>query len=118
MPLQQHRRVEHRLAAARVDRIAGAGAPLGRLKLTGLADTMRKLQRNGPRDYYEGEVAREVRAAIVAAAHAAGARVLLDVYHSLGVLPVVTVMNWTELRSSLTVSSSKLSISSISCIGT
>ncbi len=33
------------------------GAPLLRLKLTGLADTMRKLQKNGPRDYYEGEVA-------------------------------------------------------------
>ncbi|MDB5809554.1 MAG: gamma-glutamyltransferase [Betaproteobacteria bacterium] len=33
------------------------GAPLLRLKLKGLADTMRKLQRNGPRDYYEGEVA-------------------------------------------------------------
>ncbi|MEO7726697.1 MAG: gamma-glutamyltransferase, partial [Burkholderiales bacterium] len=34
------------------------GAPLLRLKLTGLADTMRKLQKNGPRDYYEGEVAK------------------------------------------------------------
>ncbi len=33
------------------------GAGLNRLKLKGLADTMRKLQRNGPRDYYEGEVA-------------------------------------------------------------
>ena len=37
--------------------VTPAGAPLGRLKLKGLADTMRKLQRNGPRDYYEGEVA-------------------------------------------------------------
>jgi gamma-glutamyltranspeptidase/glutathione hydrolase len=37
--------------------VTPAGNPLGRLKLTGLADTLRKLQRNGPRDYYEGEVA-------------------------------------------------------------
>ena len=37
--------------------VTPAGAALGRLKLTGLAGTMRKLQRNGPRDYYEGEVA-------------------------------------------------------------
>ena len=37
--------------------VTPAGAPLGRLLLKGLADTMRKLQRNGPRDYYEGEVA-------------------------------------------------------------
>jgi gamma-glutamyltranspeptidase/glutathione hydrolase len=36
------------------------GAPLGRLKLNGLAGTMRKLQRNGPRDYYEGEVAQAI----------------------------------------------------------
>ena len=34
--------------------------PLDRLKLRGLADTMRKLQRNGPRDYYEGEVAKAI----------------------------------------------------------
>ncbi len=33
------------------------GAPLARLKLNGLADTLRKLQRNGARDFYEGEVA-------------------------------------------------------------
>jgi len=33
------------------------GTPLGRLKLKGLADTLRKLQRNGARDLYEGEVA-------------------------------------------------------------
>ena len=36
------------------------GAPLNRLKLKGLADTMRKLQRNGARDYYEGEVAASI----------------------------------------------------------
>ena len=34
------------------------GAPFERLKLKGLADTLRKLQKNGPRDYYEGEVAK------------------------------------------------------------
>ena len=33
------------------------GAPLGRLKLKGLADTLRTLQKNGARDLYEGEVA-------------------------------------------------------------
>ncbi len=37
--------------------VTPAGAALGRLKLKGLADTMRKLQHNGARDYYEGEVA-------------------------------------------------------------
>jgi gamma-glutamyltranspeptidase/glutathione hydrolase len=37
--------------------VTPAGSTLGRLKLKGLADTMRKLQKNGPRDYYEGEVA-------------------------------------------------------------
>ncbi len=37
--------------------VTPAGAAVGRLKLKGLANTMRKLQRNGPRDYYEGEVA-------------------------------------------------------------
>jgi gamma-glutamyltranspeptidase/glutathione hydrolase len=34
------------------------GAPLERLKLTGLADTLRTLAKNGPRDFYEGEIAR------------------------------------------------------------
>jgi gamma-glutamyltranspeptidase/glutathione hydrolase len=34
------------------------GAPLERLKLAGLADTMRTLAKNGPRDFYEGEIAR------------------------------------------------------------
>jgi gamma-glutamyltranspeptidase/glutathione hydrolase len=40
--------------------VTPAGNPLGRLKLKGLADTLRKLQRNGPRDYYEGEVAASI----------------------------------------------------------
>ncbi|MFN9488531.1 MAG: gamma-glutamyltransferase family protein [Betaproteobacteria bacterium] len=34
-----------------------AGAPLGRLKLKGLADTLRRLAEAGPRDFYEGEIA-------------------------------------------------------------
>ena len=38
--------------------ITAQGGPLGRLKLKGLADTMRLLAKNGPRDFYEGEVAR------------------------------------------------------------
>lgn len=33
------------------------GAPLKRLKLTGLAATMRRLAEAGPRDFYEGEIA-------------------------------------------------------------
>jgi gamma-glutamyltranspeptidase / glutathione hydrolase len=37
--------------------VTAAGAPLGRLKLTNLADTMRRLAHAGPRDYYEGEIA-------------------------------------------------------------
>lgn len=37
--------------------VTPAGNALGRLKLTNLANTMRTLQKNGPRDYYEGEVA-------------------------------------------------------------
>ncbi len=36
------------------------GAPLGRLKLKGLSETMRKLARKGPRDFYEGEVAKAI----------------------------------------------------------
>jgi gamma-glutamyltranspeptidase/glutathione hydrolase len=37
--------------------VTQAGAPLERLKLTGLADTLRTLAKNGPRDFYEGEIA-------------------------------------------------------------
>jgi len=37
--------------------VTATGAALGRLKLKGLAASMRKLQRNGARDLYEGEVA-------------------------------------------------------------
>jgi gamma-glutamyltranspeptidase/glutathione hydrolase len=40
--------------------ITPQGAKLGRLKLTGLADTMRLLAKHGPRDFYEGEVARMI----------------------------------------------------------
>jgi gamma-glutamyltranspeptidase/glutathione hydrolase len=46
--------------------VTPAGAGLGRLKLTGLGDTLRKLQRNGPRDYYEGEVAAAITKDIAA----------------------------------------------------
>ena len=37
-----------------------AGAPLERLVLTGLADTMRRLAKAGRRDFYEGDVARGI----------------------------------------------------------
>lgn len=37
--------------------VTAAGAQLGRLKLNGLAATMRRLAAAGPRDFYEGEVA-------------------------------------------------------------
>ena len=40
--------------------VTAAGAPLGRLELKGLAATLRTLQRNGPRDFYEGEVAARI----------------------------------------------------------
>ena len=38
--------------------VTAPGAPLERLKLKGLAGTLRRLARNGPRDFYEGETAR------------------------------------------------------------
>ena len=37
-----------------------AGAPLERLVLTGLADTLRRLAKAGRRDFYEGEIARAI----------------------------------------------------------
>jgi gamma-glutamyltranspeptidase/glutathione hydrolase len=37
--------------------VTAPGAPLGRLVLTGLAATMRRLADAGPRDFYEGDVA-------------------------------------------------------------
>jgi gamma-glutamyltranspeptidase/glutathione hydrolase len=37
-----------------------AGAPLERLVLTGLADTLKRLARAGRRDFYEGEIARAI----------------------------------------------------------
>src|SRR3954462_1764253 len=37
--------------------VTAAGAPLERLKLKGLAATMRRLAEAGPRDFYEGQVA-------------------------------------------------------------
>jgi gamma-glutamyltranspeptidase/glutathione hydrolase len=40
--------------------VTPAGSALGHLQLNGLADTLRTLQRNGPRDYYEGEVAASI----------------------------------------------------------
>jgi len=46
--------------------VTAAGAPLGRLKLKGLAETLRRLAESGPRDFYEGEIAagiaRDIRA--------------------------------------------------------
>ncbi len=40
--------------------VTAAGAELARLKLTGLAQTMRTLASNGHRDFYEGEIARSI----------------------------------------------------------
>ena len=40
--------------------VTAPGSELARLKLTGLADTMRTLAKNGRRDFYEGEVARSI----------------------------------------------------------
>ncbi len=40
--------------------VTAAGAPLQRLKLTGLAATMRRLADAGPRDFYEGDVASSI----------------------------------------------------------
>lgn len=37
--------------------VTAAGAPLERLKLKGLADTLKRLARAGRRDFYEGEIA-------------------------------------------------------------
>jgi len=37
--------------------VTAAGAPLGRLQLSGLAATLRRLADAGPRDFYEGEIA-------------------------------------------------------------
>jgi gamma-glutamyltranspeptidase/glutathione hydrolase len=37
--------------------VTPAGAPLGRLKLAGLAATMKRLAQAGPRDFYEGGIA-------------------------------------------------------------
>jgi gamma-glutamyltranspeptidase/glutathione hydrolase len=46
--------------------VTAAGAATGRLKLNGLADTLRRLAEAGPRDFYEGEIAagitRDIRA--------------------------------------------------------
>ena len=39
--------------------VTAAGAQLGRLKLTGLAATLKQLARAGRRDFYEGEIARD-----------------------------------------------------------
>lgn len=40
--------------------VTAPGAPLERLKLTGLADTLRRLARAGRRDFYEGEIAKSI----------------------------------------------------------
>ena len=46
-------------AATAMPPVTPAGAPLERLKLTGLADTLRRSPKTGRRDFYEGEVARD-----------------------------------------------------------
>lgn len=43
-----------------------AGAPLERLVLTGLADTLKRLAKAGRRDFYEGEIARAIASDMVA----------------------------------------------------
>ena len=40
--------------------VTAAGAPLERLKLTGLAATLRRLAQGGRRDYYEGAIAADI----------------------------------------------------------
>jgi gamma-glutamyltranspeptidase/glutathione hydrolase len=40
--------------------VTAAGAPLERLRLTGLADTLRRLAHSGRRDFYEGGIAGDV----------------------------------------------------------
>ena len=67
--------------------VTPAGAPLGRLKLTGLADTLRKLQRNGARDYYEGEVAAAIVKDIASLGGIIDARDLKN-YHARIVAPL------------------------------
>lgn len=42
--------------------VTPAGAPPRRLILTGLADTLKQLARSGPRDFYEGAIARSILA--------------------------------------------------------
>jgi gamma-glutamyltranspeptidase/glutathione hydrolase len=44
--------------------VTAAGAPLGRLQLSGLAATLRRLADAGPRDFYEGEIAADMVAAV------------------------------------------------------
>ena len=61
---------DHSFTPPSLPPVTAPGAALGRLKLTGLADTLRTLAKNGPRDFYEGEIARSVAADIKAAADA------------------------------------------------
>jgi gamma-glutamyltranspeptidase/glutathione hydrolase len=67
--------------------VTAAGNPLGRLKLTGLAGTLRKLQKNGPRDYYEGQVAAEIAKDIAALGGIIDAQDLKN-YHARIVAPM------------------------------
>jgi gamma-glutamyltranspeptidase/glutathione hydrolase len=46
--------------------VTASGAPLGRLVLKGLADTMRRLADAGRRDFYEGEIAADIASDIQA----------------------------------------------------
>jgi gamma-glutamyltranspeptidase/glutathione hydrolase len=69
--------------------VTAPGAPLERLKLTGLAATLAQLARAGRRDFYEGEIA----AAIVKDAKAAGGFIDaadLRAYHARVVAPLET----------------------------
>jgi gamma-glutamyltranspeptidase/glutathione hydrolase len=63
------------------------GSPLGRLKLTGLADTLRQLAKGGPRDFYEGALARRIVDDIAAAGGIITAEDLAQ-YHACLVPPI------------------------------
>jgi gamma-glutamyltranspeptidase/glutathione hydrolase len=61
--------------------------PLGRLKLTGLADTLQRLAQGGPRDFYEGAVARRILDDIASAGGIIDADDLAQ-YHARLVAPI------------------------------
>ena len=76
--------------------VTAAGAPLGRLQLTGLAATMRRLADAGPRDFYEGDVA----ASIARDVKAMGGNLALEDlrnYHARIVKPIETQYRGAQL---------------------